>query len=154
MDTEGGKMKGISRIDSERAQGWFVRIYYRNKEEHRKFFSDGKYGGKQKALELAVAYRDEYQAKHPPPEKKPFKSKPIASNTTGVSGVSETYQRSRTGEKIPCFSVFWAPRKNERKIKRFYHHHYGSRAAALKEAAAFRKEKEAEIMRRAARGER
>jgi hypothetical protein len=147
-------MKGISRIDSHRAKGWFVRIYYRADQEHRKFFSDGKYGGKQKALELAVAYHDEYQEQHPPPKKLPFKRKPIASNTTGVSGVSETYQRSRAGEKIPCFSVFWAPRENERKTKRFYHHHYGSREAALKEAAAFRKEKETEILKRAERGER
>jgi hypothetical protein len=154
VKTEGGKMKGISRIDSDRAQGWFVRIYYGGGQEHRKFFSDGKYGGKQQALELAVAYRDQYIEKHPPPQKLPFQSEPIASNTTGVNGVSETYQRSRSGAKIPCFSVFWAPRKNEPKTKKFYHHHYGSREEALKEAAAFRKEKEAEILRRAEKGQR
>ncbi len=142
-------MEGISRIDSEHSHshGWFVRIYYKVSQEHRKFFSDGKYGGKQEALEQAIAYREEYKRKHPPPEKLPYQREPIATNTSGVNGVSETYQRSRTGEKIPCFQVFYAPRLNVRKTKRFYHHQYGSRAEAFKEAVKFRKEKEAEILR-------
>jgi hypothetical protein len=65
-----------------------------------------------------------------------------------VNGVSETFNRSRSGEKIPCFQVFWAPEPGERRLKRFYHHHHGSRAKALKAAAKFRREKEQEILLR------
>ena len=46
-------MEGISRIDSTRAVGWYVRIYYGVDDTHSKFFSDGKYGGKEKALQKA-----------------------------------------------------------------------------------------------------
>lgn len=142
-------MEGISRIDSERSRshGWFVRIYYHHPKVHSKFFSDGKYGGKKAAFEQAKSYLEEYKRKFPPPEKLPFQKKPIATNTTGVSGISESYNRGRNKKKIPCFQVFWAPKRNERKTKRFYHHHYSSREEAFQEAVKFRKEKEAEILR-------
>lgn len=140
-------MEGISRIDSKNTHGWFVRIYYKSPKVHRKYFSDGQCGGKKKALEQAKKYLEEHKRKNPPPEKLPFQREPIATNTSGANGVSETYQRSRTGEKIPCFQVFYAPRMNERKNKRFYHHHYSSREEAFEEAVKFRKEKEAEILR-------
>ena len=142
-------MEGISRIDSKRSHshGWFVRIYYKTPKEHRKFFSDGKYGGKKKASEQAKAYRDEYIRKYPPPEKLPYRREPTRRNTSGEVGVSETYNRTKSGEKIPCFSVFWAPKKNVKKSKAFYHHEYGSREEAFREAVKFRKEKEAEILK-------
>lgn len=142
-------MEGISRIDSERSHsyGWFVRIYYKHPKVHSKFFSDGKYGGKKKALEEAKRYLEEYKRKNPPPEKLPYQREPIATNKTGVNGISETYQRTRSGKKLHCFEVFWAPRKNERKHKEFYFHHYSSREEAFEEAVKFRKEKEAEILR-------
>ena len=142
-------MEGISRIDSEHSHsyGWFVRVYYKHPEVHSKFFSDGKYGGKRKALEEAKRYLAEYMRENPPPEKLPYQREPIATNTTGVNGISETYQRDGKGEKIPCFQVFYAPKKNERKNKRFYHHHYDSREEAFEEAVKFRKEQEAEILR-------
>ena len=49
--------KGISRIDSARAVGWFVRVSWHG-EHVRKFFSDGVNGGKRKALEAALEFRD------------------------------------------------------------------------------------------------
>ena len=136
-------MKGISRIESERSNsiGWFVRINYGKGNEHRKFFSDSKYGGKKTALERAKVYRSGYIEKNPPPEKFPFQREPIATNTSGVSGISETYNRSRrTGEKLLCYQVFYAPRENERKQKRFYFHHYENKKEAFEAAVKFRKE--------------
>lgn len=142
-------MEGISRIDSTKAVGWYVRIYYEDKENpHAKFFSDGKYGGTDLALEEAVQYRKNYIKENPVPEKLPYRSKPISTNTTGINGVSETFQRSSSGEKIPCFCVTWAPEPNKPKCKKFYHHHYHSREEALVEAAQFRKEREREILKR------
>jgi len=142
MNTE-----GISRIDSKKSHGWFVRIYYGSPKVHRKFFSDGQFGGKVKALEQAKKYKKEYELENPPPEKIPFHRKALPANKTGVNGISETFQRNRAGDKIPCFQVFYAPQKNERKNKRFYHHHYSSRAEAFEEAVKFRKEKEVEILK-------
>ncbi len=150
-------MIGISRIESEGSNsiGWFVRINYGKGEEHRKFFSDNKYGGKKKALERAKAYRSEYIEKKPPPEKLPFQREPIASNTSGVSGISETFNRNRrTGEKLLCYQVFYAPRENERKQKRFYFHHYENKKEAFEAAVKFRKEMEAEILKKHKAGKR
>lgn len=147
-------MKGISRIDSYKAVGWYVRIYY---EDHTlsKFFSDGKYGGKAEALQKAVEYRDEQMRLNPPPEKLPFRVKPIKRNTSGVSGISETYTRQRrTREKTPCFNVFWAPQPNERKMTRVYHHHYETREEAFEAAVKIRREKEREILEMHRQGKR
>ena len=145
-------MEGISRIDAEKAKGWYLRIYYKDKQNpHAKFFSDGVYGCQEKALMAAKKYRKEYTQKNPPPPKLPFHRKKPSNNTSGVLGVSETYTMSRNGTKIPCFSVFWAPRRNERRIKKFYHHHYPSREAAFKAAVEFRRERELERLKNWAR---
>jgi hypothetical protein len=139
-------MKGISRIDTKDTHGWFVRAYHDGKT-HSRFFSDNPHGGRDKASKKAIAYRDKYYRDHNI-QHLPFFTKPMPQNTTGINGVSETYQRARNGTKIPCFSVFWAPYPNVRKTKRFYFHHYNSREDALQAAAEFRKEREKEILRR------
>ena len=139
-------MKGISRIDSRSTHGWFVRAF-RNGRTHSKVFSDGVHGGRQIALEKAAKYRDEYEREHPPEYAATrIRRRPQKNNTSGVVGVSDTYCKSRTGEKIPCFGVTWRPRRNVTKCKKFYYHHYGSREAALEVATEFRKAREAEIL--------
>lgn len=61
--------KYITRVDNGRTHGWWVRFqkWGRGKAvilaEH--FFSDGKYGGKQKALGAAITWRDEQLPLHP-----------------------------------------------------------------------------------------
>ena len=145
------KMEGISRIDAERAQGWYLRIYYSPNETHAKFFSDGVYGGQQNALKATLEYKEAYIRQNPPPPKLPFKRKPIKTNTSGVNGVSETYtwsKRNQQGEKVPCFCVSWAPEPNTHKTKKFYHHHYDSREEAFAAAVKFRQEKERERLKK------
>jgi len=144
-------LKSISRLDARSTHGWFVRIYFRGKT-HRKLFSDSIFGSKEAALKAAIAYRDDYLRTHHI-EDLPFFTYPMKSNTTGVNGVSETFHRSRNGRKIPYFSVFWAPKRNQRRHKRFYIHHFNSREDALQAATAFRKEKEHEILVRFQAGE-
>jgi len=133
-------------MDTGSTHGWFLRVYQRG-EVYRKFFSDSVFGSGDAALQAAITHRDEYVREHQI-EYLPFFTAPMKSNTTGVHGVSETFQRTSSGEKIPCFGVFWAPRRNERRTKRFYIHHYDSREDALQAAAEFRKEKEREILAR------
>jgi len=53
-------MHGISRIDADRAVGWYVRIYYGGDKEHRKFFSDSKHGGTKRAAKLQLATGTKY----------------------------------------------------------------------------------------------
>lgn len=65
------KFKGICRIDSGYTHGWFVRIYRKGKT-HSKFFSDLKNRGKDKALLLALAYREELRSKLGPPAPRSF----------------------------------------------------------------------------------
>jgi len=144
-------LKSISRIDTGSTHGWFVRIYHRGKT-HRKLFSDSIFGSQEAALQAAIAYRDDYLRTHHI-EDLPFFTHPMKSNTTGVNGVSETFHRSRNGRKIPYFSVFWAPKRNQRRHKRFYIHLFESREGALQAATAFRKEKEQEILARYQSGE-
>lgn len=151
QDYEQQNLKGISRMDFDNTHGWFVRIYHRG-STHRKLFSDSIHGSQDSALNAAIAYRDEYLRKHHIDDL-PFFTFPMKSNTSGVNGVSETFHRSRNGRKIPYFSVFWAPKRNKRRNKRFYIHHYDSRENALQAATAFRKEKEQEILARYQAGE-
>ncbi len=138
-------MKGISRIDSYRCKGWYVRIY-RDGQIYAKLFSDHKYGGRQEALKCAKDYKQALELESPPPEKLPFRTKLLRNNKTGVNGVSETYHRTPDGDKLQCFSVHY---RLDGRIyhKRFYHHHYINREEALKEAAQFRREMEAVILR-------
>jgi hypothetical protein len=138
------KLKNISRMDCSSTHGWFVRIYHHGRV-YRKLFSDIVFGSGEAALQAAIAHRDEFVREHQI-EYLPFFTKPMKSNKTGVHGVSETFYSTRSGKRVPYFSVFWAPSRNERRTKRFYMHNYASREEALRVAAEFRKEKEEEIL--------
>jgi hypothetical protein len=62
----------VSRCEYERTRGWWVRVtrllggYRRTR-----LFSDGRYGGRQAALEAALLFRDAALAEAPPPMLKP-----------------------------------------------------------------------------------
>ena len=138
-------MKGISRIDSGNTHGWFVRIYRKGKTIS-KFFSDGRYKGSELALEAAFGYKEKLETRYPPPKHRSFRTRPQKNNgTTGVVGVSETFMRSRSGQKIPCFTVSWRPSPNVSRTKKFSIVKYG-REQAFEMAVAFRKAKEAEML--------
>ncbi|MBC8505978.1 MAG: hypothetical protein H8D34_14035 [Chloroflexi bacterium] len=143
-------MKGISRIDTDNksTHGWFVRIYRRKTIS--KFFSDKKHGGTETALAAAKQWRNKMYEQHPR-EDVPFFTDPLPQNTTGVHGVTESYDMWGKGSnrrKVPYFSVFWAPRRGEGRAKRFYHHWYDTPEEALADAAKFRKDREEEIRKR------
>lgn len=53
----------VSRVDGSRAKGWQVRIE-RKSFTTRRFFSDSKFGGKQKAKREAMKARDEIVRKN------------------------------------------------------------------------------------------
>ena len=139
-------MKGISRINSK-GPGWLVRIYRDNKVIS-KFFADGKSRGQEKSLLFAQNYYRQIQQAHPAEPKKPFREKPLRNNKSGYNGICETFTRTRKGEQIPCLSVTWANPPKKPHCKSFYFHDEQERRQALKEAIKFRKQREAEILKR------
>ena len=139
-------MKGISRINSD-TPGWFVRLYRNNKTIAR-FFSDGKYGGTDKALQTAKDYLRQAELEHPAEPKKPFPETPIRSNKSGYNVICETFDRTRKGEKMPCWSVSWNSPPTRPHCKKFFFYDEQERKEALKEALRFRREREVEILKR------
>jgi hypothetical protein len=81
-------MYGISRIDTEqfRTHAWRVKLVRRG-QVYIKNFPDKRFGGKQKALREAKAYRDELLVKHPPISRQEFCSIRRSNNRTGITGV-------------------------------------------------------------------
>ncbi|MFZ2410154.1 MAG: ATP-binding protein [Candidatus Methanoperedens sp.] len=144
------EFKYITRIDSIKTHGWYIRVPIQGKL-HSKLFSDLKCGGKDVALQEASKYRDALMVLRGLKKRTPFRIKPTSRSSTGIAGISETYSRvahgRRKGEKEPCFTVTWSPQPNNKKVKKFFFHRYGGRDSALEAAIAFRKEKEEEILK-------
>ena len=140
-------LKGISRIQSKGAGGWLVRSY-RNTKVFSKLFSDSVFGDPDKSLYAAQAYYRQFQVHFPPAEKPPFREKPLRNNTSGYNGICETFSRTKKGKKIACWNVSWYNPPSKLKSKKFYFHDAQERKQALKKALKFRKDREAEILKR------
>jgi hypothetical protein len=65
--------------------GWQVRVSHNGKRKT-KFYADRKYGGRDKALALAIEHRDKLLAERPEP-KGPVERRPQKRSTSGVAGV-------------------------------------------------------------------
>src|SRR5690606_21881865 len=72
--------------DRHPTHGWQVRIR-RQGEQHTKFFSDERCGGREQALQKAIAYRDELLAELPEPADSVLESAKARSKT-GVIGLN------------------------------------------------------------------
>ncbi len=139
------KVVGISRIDSKDTHGWFVRKNVQGRT-YSKFFSDSRFQSKEKAFAAAKEYRARLDEKYPPPATTAFRTRVQKNNSTGVVGVSETFMRSRSGKKIPCFTVTWRPQKGVSRTRKFSIPARG-REEAFKLAVKFRKEMEREMLK-------
>ncbi|MDX2214898.1 MAG: AP2/ERF family transcription factor [Oculatellaceae cyanobacterium bins.114] len=116
---------GISRIEqpAKKHFGYYVRLMWRGKQ-YAKFFSDKKYGGKQKALKAAEQYFDELD------EQMPLDSqvgRMSVRNTSGIVGVSRTKSASR-GHRYEYWQARWGSGDN-RKSAKFSIHKYGEEKA-------------------------
>jgi hypothetical protein len=139
-------LKGISRIDSGSTHGWFVRAY-KNGRTYSKLFSDGKWNGKESALEAASRHREvlaERLAKIPA---KPRGRRIVfrdSRNTTGVLGVSRSVKRTPVGALSESYAVTWRPEPGLQKCTSFSINKYGAEKA-FRLAVAFRLRKLREI---------
>lgn len=101
-------MYGISRIEDEqyRTRAWRVSLR-RHGIMHVRNFADKKCGGKQKALRLARAYRDEVMRKNPPLSRKEYSSIRRRNNRTGVVGVCRYSKRYTLKDGTERYSWYW-----------------------------------------------
>ena len=149
MKTKNKKTRypGISRIDSKHTHGWYVRVYANGGVLKSKLFSDRIFGGKKKALENAIKFRDHYQmvaalhkSKEPNSRRKPFYKKPPKNNTSGVVGVNEV-KTTMQGREVHYFQATWSE-EGKAKSKKFYITSKRSREEAYEMAVDLRKSKE------------
>lgn len=120
-----GDMKNISRIDqpSKNTFGWFVRIRRDGKSISR-FFSDGKYGGKKKALVSARTFRDknlsEWQNFAKNHDRAMHLGKASNIGYPGISHCIKTRNRNGQTHQEHVFQVSYSPEKGVYKNKSFY----------------------------------
>ncbi|GAB4057093.1 AP2 domain-containing protein [Uliginosibacterium sediminicola] len=121
-------------MDNEvsRTHGWLVTIQRRG-VIHRKHFSDGVHGGKQKSFAAAKTYRDEVITKNPPFSMREYSNIVKKNNRSGVVGVcrycaSET--RDLPEDKQRWFWVAsWPLPDGRRKRVKFSVKKYGEEGA-------------------------
>ena len=82
-------LKHITRLDYQKTHGWWVRIR-RKSNPCSKLFSDGVYGGRDKAQKVAMAWRDEQLSSAP---KQTSRTSESSSKTikTGVPGLCVSF---------------------------------------------------------------
>ena len=127
----------ITRIDFKNkvgevtSGGWEVRFHRRGKKIE-KFFSDNKFGGRQKALAEAKAFRDVTEAKLPKYSVHELSKKLSKRNRSGVVGVrrhEQTDVRGDWGYTYAFWVAQWMDEFGKRKTKSFSTNHYGEEQA-------------------------
>ena len=103
-------MYGITRVDhaGSRTHAWRVTIQRQGKI-HVGHYSDGVFGGKQKALAAAKKFRDSLLSKHPPLTRRDYCSILRRNNRSGLAGVSYHAEVIETGHG-PVERRFWIAR--------------------------------------------
>lgn len=136
------KDKGISRIDSGKTHGWFVRGY-RNGKTWSKLFSDQKHGGREAALDQAREFRKKLASDLQQLPAIPRARRVVtrnSRNTTGVIGVSRTRKKSSSGNIHECYSVSWRTPEGVPRCTSFSIRKYGEEEA-FRRAVALRRDR-------------
>jgi hypothetical protein len=142
--------KSISRVDHapKRMHGWLVRVQFRG-EQRSKFFGDKRHGGKQEALDAALAFRDQAEQQLGKPRTDRVVVGVSSRCTTGVQGVHriiKTEQTASGGVSIrPVYEVTWSPAPGVIKRTSVAITKHGEQEA-LRRATEIRQQKEAEVL--------
>jgi hypothetical protein len=115
--TASAKPKGlgltyITRMDHGNTHGWWVRVYKDSKPVESKLFSDGVYGGKNKAKVEAQAHRDKVVKKNkivPVHMRKTRQHSVDSRSTSGLVGVTLS-----VADKAGSLRVHWSARFMEK----------------------------------------
>lgn len=126
MSSEKPDLRGISRLDQEPSgtHGWQVRIQ-RKGIRYGRFFSDQSRGGSDRALALAIQYRDRIVA-HQERLSQSEGHQSIRShqslgprNQSGVIGVTRILQRSEKGIEYHFWQASWTDPDGNRETVRY-----------------------------------
>ncbi|MDX1530733.1 MAG: AP2 domain-containing protein [Rhodothermales bacterium] len=126
-----GKHHHIVRIDIEPSEdspkrssthGWQVRVSH-NGRRQTKFFADRKYGGRDKALQLAIEHREVLLAARPDPSDGVVERRAQARSTSGVAGVRLAFKND-----TPYVEANWV-RDGKRSVSSFSVDRWGLRKA-------------------------
>lgn len=129
--------KGISRIDSfkSRTFGWYVRVFFGG-EKRVKFFSDGRYGNAEKALQKALQFRNQAEKQLGKPRTDRVVVTKTNNNTTGIIGLHRKKEKfvTKSGEVRyrNMYEITWCPEPNKMARTRVSIDKYGEEAALLK----------------------
>jgi hypothetical protein len=141
--------KGISRIDQpeRKTHGWYVRVTF-NGQRRVKFFSDEANGGKEKALEAAVRFRNRAEKELNKPRTDRLVIARNPRNRSGIMGVQRKTKVVHTpaGERVTdnVYEITWNPSPGEVRRAWVSIDEYGEEAA-FRKACAIRREKEKEM---------
>ncbi len=146
VSSETSNLRGISRLEQATSgtYGWLVRIQ-RKGVRHGRFFSDYEWGGPERALSIAIQYRDKLVAhlerlsELPGHRSARTHAAPGARNQSGVVGVIKISQRSSKGDEYHFWQASWTDSNGIRRMVRFSVLKFGD-ARAFELACAAREE--------------
>jgi hypothetical protein len=135
------KHRYVVRVDNEksRTHAWKVTIKRKNKYLH-KYFSDNIYGGKKKALDAAISYRNELIKEVSGTDYEIWKrehKRPV--NTSGIVGVARYICTRKSGNKYPYWQAFWLNADGKRISRTFSAFLHGEEGAKQLACEARRK---------------
>lgn len=110
--------------------GWQVRVK-RHNEQHTKYFSDKRFGGREAALETAIEYRDELLEELPEPLD-PVRASAEARSKTGVIGLNFCYKDDGSGKLKPYVQISWINEDEKRRAAAFSVNKWNLRRAVWK----------------------
>jgi len=125
--------RNIKRIDDDttRTHSWVV-IVQRRGESHLRWFTDGIYGGKEKALAAAIEHRDFLVSSHSESEQNLWvRTRLRKNNTSGIPGVGryEALANPNTGRYNIFWLASWIDEYGRSRKRKFYVSRYGERLA-------------------------
>jgi len=119
------RLRNIHRRDDRRDRSWFVLIQ-RGSVVHKKSFADRVHGGKRKALQVAITYRDELLRRIRPPQK--FHRSNVLSRT-GIIGVELSRERLPNGTLFERYRAFLVDPDGSKRRRSFAVNKYGRQKA-------------------------
>lgn len=141
--------KGISRIDSDQKKmhGWYVRVRLSNQTKS-KFISDKLYGGREAALETAVACRNRLEQELGKPRTDWVVVGKNPRNADGVGGVRRAVKKYKGKDgKVylnEVYEVSWNAGREKKGRTSVSIRKYGE-TAAFRRACAIRRQKEQQM---------
>lgn len=137
--------KSISRIETPKNRAWYVRIFYAGAYE-RKTFSDAVWGTKDNALQEALRWRDETEARMGKPRTDRSVRKKVLGDDNDLVGIYRRHAKHMKRGKTyfrDIYEIVWAvaPGKLSRRTISITKH---GEDEALRRAKALRAEKERE----------